>query len=351
MLKIGDTFYLTAPVVINTDEYKPQTFGGGGSGDGSIGNSRLGALISAATRAHILNTFPAKIAKDVKDQESNIVTKLQTLPQTLDDSIAALTQQNPAHNTADTAKQLENYVTANNLLLTQKTQEYSQQKTIADSYYYGRDFFSYPTNRFISLAISNGMVNMSPDVHYKKWFTSLQAAYNAKYIQYQIDYLTKTKAWLQGLTPEMLSAEALRLQEAERRAANKQVPSIPAGVSLDENMRISKATRDSAKLVIGGENAFVYGVFYTKVRNGGEWDYKQRGRQFEEFGNFNYGATGTAAGIPEQILLRAAGAAQSQAGTSEADFGKWWKETPYGDDRVDQVWIKAGIEHAKTKGY
>lgn len=116
-------------------------------------------------------------------------------------------------------------------------------------------------------------------------------------------------------------------------------------------MQTSKATRDAAKLVIGAENAIVYGVFYTKVRNGGEWDYKQRGRQFEEIGNFNYGATGTAAGIPEQILLRAAGAAQNQAGTSEADFGKWWKETPYGDDRVDQVWIKAGIEYANSKGY
>ncbi|WP_231991132.1 MULTISPECIES: polymorphic toxin type 44 domain-containing protein [unclassified Pseudomonas] len=44
---------------------------------------------------------------------------------------------------------------------------------------------------------------------------------------------------------------------------------------------------------------------------------EQRGREYEEFGNFNYGATGTVAGISEQILLRAAGAAQSIAGTSE----------------------------------
>ncbi|WP_443201154.1 polymorphic toxin type 44 domain-containing protein [Pseudomonas sp. CCNWLW56] len=44
---------------------------------------------------------------------------------------------------------------------------------------------------------------------------------------------------------------------------------------------------------------------------------EQRGREYEEFGNFNYGTTGTVAGISEQILLRAAGAAQSIAGTSE----------------------------------
>ncbi|KFF42143.1 hypothetical protein JH25_27595 [Pseudomonas sp. BRG-100] len=196
MIKIGDTFYLTAPVVIDTNEYKPQTFGGGGSGDESIGNSRLGALISAATRAHILNTFPAKIAKDVKDQENNILIKLQALPQTLDANVSSIVQKKPTHSTADTATQIGNYIDASNILLTQKTQEYNQQKTIADTYYYGRDFFSYPTSRFISLAISNGMVNMSPDVHYKKWFTSLQAAYAAKYVKSEIDYLQKQTAWL-----------------------------------------------------------------------------------------------------------------------------------------------------------
>lgn len=91
--------------------------------------------------------------------------------------------------------------------------------------------------------------------------------------------------------------------------------------------------------------------FYTQVRNKGEWDYKNGQPQYESFGNFNYGAVGTAAGISEAVLLRAAGAAQSLAGTSQAEFDKWWSEAPYGDDPVDQVWIKAGIDYAKSKGY
>ena len=91
--------------------------------------------------------------------------------------------------------------------------------------------------------------------------------------------------------------------------------------------------------------------FYTQVRNKGEWDYKKGQPQYESFGNFNYGAVGTAAGISETVLLRAAGAAQSLAGTSQAEFDKWWSEAPYGDDPVDQVWIKAGIDYAKSKGY
>lgn len=44
-------------------------------------------------------------------------------------------------------------------------------------------------------------------------------------------------------------------------------------------------------------------------------------------------------------------AEQSFAGTSQAEFEKWWSEAPYGDDPVDQVWIKAGIDYAKSKGY
>ncbi|MFP6361116.1 hypothetical protein VST45_09690, partial [Pseudomonas aeruginosa] len=46
--------------------------------------------------------------------------------------------------------------------------------------------------------------------------------------------------------------------------------------------------------------------------------------------------------MSEQILLRAAGATQTLAGTSDKDFGAWWAGTPYGDDPVDQIWIKAG---------
>jgi hypothetical protein len=148
-----------------------------------------------------------------------------------------------------------------------------------------------------------------------------------------------------------IHSETQRLLDAEARAGRKEVPMVPPGVSLDKNMRESKDLRDSAKLVVGGESALVYGIFYTKVRNGGEWDYKQHGAQYEEVGNFNYGATGHAAGIPEQILLRAAGAAQGIAGTSREDFSKWWANSPYGDDKVDQVWIKAGIEFAKSKGF
>jgi len=84
------------------------------------------------------------------------------------------------------------------------------------------------------------------------------------------------------------------------------------------------------------------------VRSYGPWDYKyQWGKQYANFGNFCYGAVGTAAGIPEEVLLRAAGWAQHGAGTSRSGYGNWYGSSPYGDDPNDQVWIKAGIDYAK----
>ena len=59
-----------------------------------------------------------------------------------------------------------------------------------------------------------------------------------------------------------------------------------------------------------------YGQWYDAVRNGGKWDYKQQGAQYQEFGNYNYGVTAKAVGIPGNIPNRGAGWAQGQAGTS-----------------------------------
>lgn len=90
----------------------------------------------------------------------------------------------------------------------------------------------------------------------------------------------------------------------------------------------------------------VYFWFYQQVRNKGPWDYKQQGASYQNFGNFNYGATGVVAGIPEEILLRGAGWAQSRAGTVEPRWGHWYQEIPYGDDPRDQYWIQQGIDYA-----
>lgn len=138
------------------------------------------------------------------------------------------------------------------------------------------------------------------------------------------------------------------LKAANEKIGAGQYPLAPPGVSVESNMEESLTQREYFK---NGGSAFLFSWFYKKVRNRGDWDYKQHAREYATFGNFNYGAAGTAAGITETVLLRAAGAAQTVAGTSQSEFDQWWSEAPYGDDPVDQAWIKAGIDYAKSKGY
>lgn len=91
-------------------------------------------------------------------------------------------------------------------------------------------------------------------------------------------------------------------------------------------------------------------IAYFIFRNHGPMDYKNKyGRSYENLGNFNYGATATALGIPEGIVLRAAGWAQRRAGTSRPEWGSPNGAPPYGDDPNDQAMIRLGIEVA-TKG-
>ncbi|ORJ52107.1 type IV secretion protein Rhs [Kluyvera intermedia] len=94
-----------------------------------------------------------------------------------------------------------------------------------------------------------------------------------------------------------------------------------------------------------------YYWFYQKVRNKGPWDYKQFDPYWAAFGNFIFGATGYAAGIPAEILLMGTGWAQSRARTSRPEWGTWYKDAPYGDDPQDQYWIKEGIKYANENGY
>lgn len=118
----------------------------------------------------------------------------------------------------------------------------------------------------------------------------------------------------------------------------------PPGVNIINNMMMARFHR--------GPSALTYIWFYYQVRNHGPWDYKnQRGRKYAAFGNFNYGAVGAAAGIPDQILLRGAGAAQILAGTSRPEFADYPGPDSYGDDPEDQTWIRAGIDYAKRSGF
>lgn len=119
-----------------------------------------------------------------------------------------------------------------------------------------------------------------------------------------------------------------------------QCPPVPEAPTECTNVNVN-ANMDQA------QNSYNPFWFYNQVTNHGPRDYKQQGPQFDDFGNFNYGATGNAFGFPDQVLLRMAGYAQMKAGTWDPSFGYPWGGAPYGDDPAGQVQIQRGIDYSR----
>lgn len=119
-------------------------------------------------------------------------------------------------------------------------------------------------------------------------------------------------------------------------------PRAVAGVSASDLAKQLKTNGNQA----ASHSAVDLGWFYQQVRNKGTWDYKQNGRGYENFGNYNFGYTGTRQGIPGEVLLEGAGMAQLAAGTSSWDFimSNW-------DDPNDQEQIRRGISDAQNQCY
>ena len=116
-------------------------------------------------------------------------------------------------------------------------------------------------------------------------------------------------------------------------------PVRPPSVSMDQNIQDAQSRHST--------NPADWVWFYNQVKNGAPWDYKQQGAQYQDFGNYNFGMTAAAMGIPENIALRGAGYAQQQAETSDPSWGDPadWNGGPYGDDPADQAQIKAGYDY------
>ena len=90
--------------------------------------------------------------------------------------------------------------------------------------------------------------------------------------------------------------------------------------------------------------------FKDKVNSKGPWDYKniydpKEYERIEDFGNFNYGATGAALGLTEDELHRAAGAKQILDHWEEPSGYTDPLAYPYGDDPRDAAMIRKGMEY------
>ncbi|MGH8454336.1 MAG: RHS repeat-associated core domain-containing protein [Nevskiales bacterium] len=84
-------------------------------------------------------------------------------------------------------------------------------------------------------------------------------------------------------------------------------------------------------------------AFHDYVRNKGPWDFKQYNKDWEAFGNYNFGLVGAASGIFDlNTLLREAGRNQCESGSGDPAWGKPNTSVSHGDDPVDYYWIITG---------
>lgn len=278
--------------------------------------------------------------------EESFVSQLSNIESEVDSELAAI--ENEGLSELESAKKDKMFVEN---VLAQKIKDVEGVSNQANSFF-GRD----PLAKNVKLnavdfvnVFQNRRSSAQPIDIYNNFIKSVSAAYIRRLLLEKIRILTDKSNKLTSrivIAQARANEDALRLTDAVNRAELKQYPASPPDVSIDAN--IEEATQK--KINLREDSAFLLSWFYTKVRNKGDWDYKQLDRQYADFGNFHYGAVGTAAGISEGVLLRAAGAAQLLAGTSRDEYNKWWSQSPYGDDPVDQVWIQAGIQYAKSKG-
>jgi RHS repeat-associated protein len=115
------------------------------------------------------------------------------------------------------------------------------------------------------------------------------------------------------------------------------VPPHPPGADLTANMAQAR------------QNGITWWYEMVSTKKG-PWDYKYQNGQpspeYNNFGNFNYGATGCALGVPLNFLERGAGEFKSGF-LGGKGFGSWWWRYPYGNEYEKQDQIAKGFNYCQ----
>jgi RHS repeat-associated protein len=150
-------------------------------------------------------------------------------------------------------------------------------------------------------------------------------------------------------------------------------PRAPEGESVDRNIELLRSVLETylqiAEKAPASEQpeAFLAAMTITiawwidKIRPGGDWDYKRWGDEYQEFGNFNFGATAAELLIPYYIAQSGAGGVNigsnvitmaemifRKFGGEKVELPQWWIDGvpllkwPYGDHEQDARHIQAG---------
>lgn len=115
------------------------------------------------------------------------------------------------------------------------------------------------------------------------------------------------------------------------------------------SQQVTAAWKDSGSLMITFPQIDAKDIYKQQDRSGEitveyvQTDDPADETRYLEYANFNFGLTGIAAGVPEEILLRMAGWAQKKSGMTRSEWGEWDGDPPYGDDPHEHMLIKEGF--------
>jgi RHS repeat-associated protein len=124
------------------------------------------------------------------------------------------------------------------------------------------------------------------------------------------------------------------------------VPPSPPGASVNNNIQATMQVGANSLVPTDGVDPQVAAIWWiSNVSPGGDWDYKRSGPEYDQFGNFNYGATGAAAGIPESTLLWAAGVVKWAKMGGNDPWGSPWGGAPWGNEPDKQNDIANGYQY------
>lgn len=115
---------------------------------------------------------------------------------------------------------------------------------------------------------------------------------------------------------------------------------VPVSVNWSPSgLRVTHAPLPPARVVRHEPAAFGAAIAYASSGT------PTAPNKYVEFSSFNYGATGRAAGLPAEVLLRVAGWSQQASGVYRPEWGTWNGPAPYGDDPVGSLKVREGILH------
>src|SRR5579859_2660694 len=135
-------------------------------------------------------------------------------------------------------------------------------------------------------------------------------------------------------------------------------PPAPPGVNVAANIVQTQIMNSMPK--VGPQDpgilqpAFAAGWwFYMICCSSSPWNYKAQKQKYDDFGNYNFGATGAALGLPDNLLLWGAGVKKylqllPHGGTGDPNDSNPLGRYPWGNQKHKSDCIRAGIQKYKN---